>query len=100
MLYVSAETNVMCGGTEALFATRTTRSTGSYPSSSARLSVAPPKLIKWVICGGLACKGNAAAGRDGRMRIDICHRPSRLLRRGRKAAEEAGHPEADAALVG
>src|SRR5439155_7503995 len=58
-LYVSAETNVRCGGTEALFATNTTRSIGSYPSSSARPSVGPPTLIVWVICGGLRFRSTA-----------------------------------------
>jgi hypothetical protein len=46
----------------------------------------------------LARQRDIAAGRHGGMIIDICQRPSRLQRSRREAAEEAGEPEAHAAL--
>src|SRR5262249_54439708 len=48
----------------------------------------------------LACAGDVGAGRHAGVIIDRCERPSRLLRSGREAPEEARKPKAHAAFIG
>src|ERR1700738_2554024 len=82
---------------------------GKYIAGNEQSEIAGRVEVRAQACGKphgdfldfeFARERDVAAGREGRVIIDARERPSRLLWRRREAPEEAGNPEAHAALVG